>query len=151
LIEPLRPGVKGVTLLEIVDRTVTPMGARLLRSWLLSPLSAPQEIGERLDAVEAAARDPIRRAAVREALDGVRDLERLAGRAAAGRATPRELGALRDSLGRLPDVLEGLSALSDRDRSAALAELEAQFDLLTDLAGKLSAALEERPPALLAD
>ena len=60
------------------------------------------------------------RARLREALDGVRDLERLAGRAAAGRATPRELGALRDSFRRLPDVLEALAGLADRGRSAAL-------------------------------
>jgi DNA mismatch repair protein MutS len=149
LIEPLRPGVKGVTLLEIVDRTVTPMGARLLRSWLLSPLSAPQEIGERLDAVEAAARDPIRRAAVREALDGVRDLERLAGRAAAGRATPRELGALRDSFFRLPAVREGLRAIAGEAR--LLAELDREIDMLADIAEELSVALTERLPALLSD
>jgi DNA mismatch repair protein MutS len=151
LVEPLRPGTRGATLLEAIDRTLTPMGARLLRVWLLSPLRDPKAIARRLDAVEVMTRDGRGRGRLREALDGVRDLERLAGRAAAGRATPRELGALRDSFGRLPDVLEGLSALSDRDRSAALGELAAQFDLLTDLVGELSAALEERPPALLAD
>jgi DNA mismatch repair protein MutS len=91
------------------------------------------------------------RARLREALDGVRDVERLAGRAAAGRATPRELGALRDSFLRLPDVLEALAGLANRDRSAALGELEAEFDLLGDLAGELGAALEDRPPAVLAE
>ena len=149
LIEPLRPGVKGVTLLEVLDRTVTPMGARLLRSWLLSPLRSPEEIGERLDAVEASVRDPIHRAAVRDALDGVRDLERLAGRAAAGRATPRELGALRDSFFRLPAVRDGLRALGGESR--LLAELDRELDLLSDLAEELSSALTERPPALLGD
>jgi len=149
LVEPLRPGVKGVTLLEVLDRTVTPMGARLLRSWLLSPLRAPEEIGERLDAVTAGVRDPVRRAAVREALDGVRDLERLAGRAAAGRATPRELGALRDSFFRLPAVRDGLRALAGEAR--LLIELDQTLDLLADLASELLAALAERPPALLGD
>lgn len=149
LIEPLRPGVKGVTLLEVLDRTVTPMGARLLRSWLLSPLCSPVEIGERLDAVETAVREPIPRAAIRDALDGVRDLERLAGRAAAGRATPRELGALRDSFLRLPAVRDGLRALAGDAR--LLAQLDDELDLLADLAGKLSAGLADRPPALLSD
>ena len=149
LVEPLRPGVKGVTLLEVLDRTVTPMGARLLRSWLLSPLRAPEEIGERLDAVTAGVRDPVRRTAVREALDGVRDLERLAGRAAAGRATPRELGALRDSFFRLPAVRDGLRALAGEAR--LLIELDQTLDLLADLASELLAALAERPPALLGD
>src|SRR5213079_895984 len=101
----------GVTVLEVLDRTVTPMGARLLRQWLLSPLSDPAEITRRLDAVDAAVRQPLCRASLREALDGVRDLERLAGRAAAGRATPRELGALRDSFLRLPGARAALDGL----------------------------------------
>jgi DNA mismatch repair protein MutS len=91
------------------------------------------------------------RSRMREALDGVRDLERLAGRAAAGRATPRELGALRDSFRRLPDTLESLAGLAHRDQSAALGGIEAEFDLLGDLAADLAAALEERPPAVLAE
>jgi len=149
LTEPLRPGSKGVTVLEVLDRTLTPMGARLLRSWLLSPLCAPVEIGERLDAVEAAVRDPVCRAAVREALDGVRDLERLAGRAAAGRATPRELAALRDSFLRLPTVREKLRGLIGGAR--LLTHLDQELDPLADLAQELSAGLSDRPPALLAD
>ena len=76
LVEPLRAGARGVTVLEVLDRTVTPMGARLLRQWLLSPLSDPEEITRRLDAVERAVREPLRRAALREGLDGVRDLDR---------------------------------------------------------------------------
>ncbi|HYL31006.1 MAG TPA: hypothetical protein VEU27_13900, partial [Gemmatimonadales bacterium] len=151
LVEPLRAGSRGATLLETIDRTLTPMGARLLRQWLLSPLRDPAAIGRRLDAVEVMAADGRGRARLREALDGVRDLERLAGRAAAGRATPRELGALRDSFRRLPDVLESLAGLADRGRSSALGELEAEFDLLGDLAAELGAALEDRPPAILAD
>ncbi len=151
LVEPLRSGARGATLLESIDLTLTPMGARLLRSWLLSPLRDPVAIAQRLDAVEVLVRDGRGRGRLREALDGVRDLERLAGRAAAARATPRELGGLRDSFRRLPDVLESLAALSGRDRSAALTRLEGEFDLLGDLATELGEALVERPPALLAD
>jgi DNA mismatch repair protein MutS len=148
LVEPLRTGARGCTLLETIDATVTPMGGRLLRQWLLSPLRDPAAIDYRLDAVEALVRDGRGRARLREALDGVRDVERLAGRAAAGRATPRELGALRDSFLRLPDVSEALSALA---APPALADAADELDLLTDLAGELSQALEERPPAALAD
>jgi len=165
LVEPLRVGAKGVTLLEVIDRTVTPMGARLLRRWVLSPLSDPAEINARLNAVDAAVRDSNRRSGAREALDGIRDLERLAGRAAAGRATPRELGALRDSFLRLPevkDVLRGLAGQADgRTGGQAavptarppdrLTDLLHELDLLEDLAASLSAALTERPPAMLAD
>ena len=151
LVEPLRAGARGVTLLETIDATVTPMGARLLRAWLLSPLSDLARIEERLDAVAVLADDTRGRSRVREALEGVRDIERLAGRAAAGRATPRELGALRDSFLRLPDVLEGLRGLSGRDASAALTAAESAFDLLADLGQLLAGALEERPPATLAE
>jgi DNA mismatch repair protein MutS len=159
LVEPLRAGAKGVTLLEVIDRTVTPMGARLLRSWMLSPLSDPAEINGRLDAVDAAVRDPLHRAGMREALDGIRDLERLAGRAAAGRATPRELGALRDSFLRLPDVQQEFRGLVGQAEGAEwqpsppppLSSLLTGFDLLTDLAAILASALTERPPAMLGD
>jgi DNA mismatch repair protein MutS len=154
LIEPLRTGSRGSTLLEAVDATVTPMGARLLRQWLLSPLRDPAAIEARLDAVEVAVLDSRGRARVREALDGVRDLERLAGRAAAGRATPRELGALRDSFLRLPDVAGALSALAsstlpDSGTSRLLTQASDELDLLGDLTSQLAAALSERPPASL--
>jgi DNA mismatch repair protein MutS len=156
LIEPLRAGVPGCTLLEAIDTTVTPMGGRLLRQWLLSPLRDPAAIGYRLDAVEVAVRDGRGRARLREALDGVRDVERMAGRAAAGRATPRELGALRDSFLRLPDVAEALSALAASTlpgggRAVALADTVDELDLLADLASELARGLEERPPALLTE
>ncbi|NOT08545.1 MAG: DNA mismatch repair protein MutS, partial [Gemmatimonadales bacterium] len=90
--------------------------------------------------------------AVRDALDGVRDLERLAGRAAAGRATPRELGALRDSFERLPAVRDGLVALTGGGKSVvALADLLERLDLLPELKAELAAGLADRPPAALAD
>ncbi|MBA3522186.1 MAG: DNA mismatch repair protein MutS, partial [Gemmatimonadales bacterium] len=76
LVEPLRAGSRGCTLLETIDATVTPMGGRLLRQWLLSPLRDPAAIARRLDAVEVAVRDGRGRAGLREALDGVRDVER---------------------------------------------------------------------------
>ena len=151
LVEPLRSGARGVTLLEAIDRTVTPMGARLLRRWVLSPLRDIAAINSRLDAVEAALRKPGARDAARTALDGVRDVERLAGRAAAGRATPRDLGALRDSFLRLPAVASALETLSDSQTVRPFANLRERFDPLTNLASELSAALAERPPISLVD
>ncbi len=156
LVEPLRAGTRGSTLLEIIDATVTPMGGRLLRQWLLSPLRDPAAINARLDAVEVNVADGRGRARLREALDGVRDLERLAGRAAAGRATPRELGAMRDSFQRLPDVASALTELAGSTpphggASVALAQAADELDLLADLSSGLGAALSERLPATLAD
>ena len=156
LIEPLRAGARDCTLLETIDATVTPMGGRLLRQWLLSPLRDPAAINARLDAVEVMVDDARGRGRLREGLDGVRDLERLAGRAAAGRATPRELGSLRDSFQRLPDVAGALAAfggstLPAGGHSGALAEADDELDLLADLSSHLSATLADRLPASLAD
>jgi len=151
LVEPLRPGAAGATLLDGLDRTMTPMGARLLRRWLLAPLVQPAAINARLDAVEVLAGDARGRDRLREALDGVRDLERLAGRAALGRATPRELGALRDSLLRLPDVRAALDGLEARGHAALLEEVADRFDLLGDLGDELARALVDRPPAQAPD
>jgi DNA mismatch repair protein MutS len=151
LVEPLRAGSRGATLLEAIDCTVTPMGARLLRRWLLSPLCDRNAINQRLDAVEVLTQDGRGRERLREALDGVRDLERLTGRVAAGRATPRDMGALRDSFTRLPDVLESLTGLGGREQSQLLSAITGEFDLLGDLAVRLKAALADRPPATLAD
>ena len=150
LIEPLRTGATGATLLEVLDRTRTPMGARLLRRWILAPLVDPAAIDARLDAVAVLAEDAAGRDRVREALDDLRDLERLAGRAALGRATPRDLGVLRDSVQRLPEVRAAVAALTGLERAAHL-EAAAALDTLADLGGRLGAALVDRPPAQLAD
>ena len=159
LVEPLRAGAKGVTLLETVDQTVTPMGGRLLRQWLLSPLRAVEPIGLRLDAVQVLGESGRERAELRDALDGVRDVERLAARAAAGRANPREMGVLRDSLLRLPRVATVGGELAARRLShdgttrhaELLGELARQFDPLADLAAALEHALVPRPPVALTD
>jgi len=154
LVEPLRTapaGAAGTTLLAVLDRTMTPMGARLLRGWLLAPLVDPGAITARLDAVEVLASDVRGRDRLREALDGVRDVERLAGRAALGRATPRELGALRDSILRLPDVRAALDGLEARGRASLLEDAADRFDLLQDLGDELARALVERPPAQASD
>ena len=96
LTESLRGGAgpEG-TLINVLDRTLTPMGARLLRQWVLAPLTQVDRIEARLDAVAAFASDAMTRATMRAALDGVRDIERLAAKVAASRITPRELRALR--------------------------------------------------------
>jgi len=151
LVEPLRAGATGTTLLEVIDRTRTPMGARLLRRWLLAPLVDPGAIGARLDAVQVCADDAPGRERLRDALDGVRDLERLAGRAALGRATPRDLGVLRDSIERLPDVRDALLGLGGRARSTLLEAASATYDPLQDLGALLARALVDRPPPQLGD
>jgi len=153
LVEPLRSGgdTEGATLLGVIDRTLTPMGGRLLRRWLLAPLVDPAAINARLDAVAVLVGDGRGRDLLREALDGVRDLERLAGRAALGRATAREMGALRDSILRLPDVAGAIGGFDGRERSALLEASAHELDLLTDIGEELSRALVEHPPVQLDD
>src|SRR6266550_2830972 len=153
LVEPLRSGedAEGATLLGVIDRTLTPMGGRLLRRWLLAPLVDPGAINARLDAVAVLVGDSRGRERLREALDGVRDLERLAGRAALGRATPREMGALRDSILRLPDVAGAVGGFDGRERSALLEASAHELDLLTDIGEELARAFVEHPPAQLDD
>jgi DNA mismatch repair protein MutS len=146
LVESLRGGDTSGTLLAVLDRTVTPMGARLLRQWLLAPLVERSTIDARLDAVDALLHDPSARDALRSALDGVRDVERLGGKAAAGRATPRELAALGASLRRLPDVER--AAL--RVRTAGVIDgLLARWDACAELAASVLDTLVERPPMQL--
>ena len=159
LVEPLRAGAKGVTLLETLDRTATPMGARLMRHWILSPLRDPERIAARHDAVGVLVDAGRLRAELRDALDGVRDVERLAARAAAGRANPRELGALRDSFLRLPAISAALGELAGapiavvpaQHAAPLLAHAAANLDPLADLAADLERSLVPRPPISLAD
>ena len=136
------------TLLSVLDRTHTPMGARLLRQWVLAPLTARAAIEARLDAVTAFVTEALARGALREALDGVRDVERLAGRTAAGRATPRDLRSLGDSLSRLPGVA---GALKRSGRGGVLAEITDAWDDAADLALELQRTLVARPPLQFSD
>ncbi len=153
LVESLRGGDTGGTLLSVLDRTLTPMGSRLLRLWILTPLTTCEEIDARLDAVSLFARDPIGREALREALDGVRDIERLASKAAAGRGNPRDLRALGDSINRLPSVHESLKKLVDSTDFAVgpLAKLMERWDACADLGDEIVAMIVERPPVAMGD
>jgi DNA mismatch repair protein MutS len=147
LVESLRGGTDG-TLLGVLDRTLTPMGARLLRQWLLAPLADVARVHARLDAVESFARDSLARAALREALDGVRDVERLASKAASGRATPRELRALGDSLGRLPRAADAARRVAP---AGLLAGIVRAWDGCDDLCADVCATLVDRPPTAVGD
>jgi DNA mismatch repair protein MutS len=154
LVESLRGGGSEGTLLGVLDRTLTPMGSRLLRQWLLAPLTSRLAIEARLDAVSLLAADPIVREAMRSALDGVRDVERLSSKTASARATPRELRALGDSIERLPAVETVLKQLADQNTGGSgnpLAALMRQWDACADLGEEITKTLVERPPLTLGD
>ncbi len=141
-------GEKRGTLLSHLDDTVTPMGARRLRSWLAFPLQDPRRIRRRLDAVDALVTYPEVRAATRKALDLIPDLERIAIRATLGAATPRDLGMLRDGLAKVPSLMEALT--SQPDAAEALKPVRVT-DVCDDLAKVLAGSLADQPPAQLAD
>ena len=148
LVESLRGGDASGTLLNVLDRTQTPMGARLLRQWMLAPLTEHAAIVERLDAVGAWVADATARAALREALDGVRDVERLAGKTAAGRATPRDVRALGDSLAQLPAVKTVLARVQ---AAGALKTLLDGWDDATPIMAAITTTLVPRPPLAFGD
>lgn len=147
LIEPLRVGEEGGTVLDVLDATVTAMGGRLLRRWLLEPLVSADEIWERLDAVTGFVETPETRVAIREALKGVADLERIAGKLGTLRVGPRDLANLRTSLRKLPSVLDAIS-VSD---SGLVDSLRSDFDCLGDVLELLDDALADEPPVALHD
>jgi len=144
LVEPLR-GTGAGTLLRVLDRTRTAMGARLLRRWILQPLLDELEIHARLEAVGELVEHRRRRDALREALGTVRDLERLSARLATGRIAPRELLSLAASLGTLPAVAEAVvDAASPR-----LATLARDLDPLTDVREAIETGIaDDTPPTL---
>ncbi|MGQ0765265.1 MAG: DNA mismatch repair protein MutS [Gemmatimonadota bacterium] len=143
-----RSGENSGTLLGVLDRTRTPMGARLLRHWLLAPLVLKAAIEARLDAVEALVTAPVVRARLRELLSSVRDIERLAGKVAAARANPREMVALGTSIARLPQVRELMGEL---EPGGLLRDLMADEDDGVDIAGTILDRLEERPPTAMGE
>jgi DNA mismatch repair protein MutS len=148
LVESLRGGGSEGTLLSVLDRTATPMGARLLRQWILAPLTDRATVEARLDAVATFAADVVAREALREAIDDVRDIERLGAKAAAGRSTPRELRALGDSLCALPAVATALYRVAAIGR---LSEILGAWDDAAELASRICAILVERPPIAIGE
>lgn len=151
LVESLRGGDAAGTLIGVLDRTLTPMGARLLRRRLLTPLTDIDAIERRLDGVESLA-DEISRTKLRTELDGVRDIERLAGKAASGRISPRELGALRDSLAHFPSVGDALLRAADgAGELLALPLILQDWDDCGDLCGDLANQLVDRPPLVIGE
>src|SRR6202051_4810658 len=120
LIEPLFTGTDaGVTLFRSIDATVTPMGKRLLRSWMLRPSIDLAEINARLNAVEAEVNETMGRAELRRTLDGILDLERLLSRVTLETANPRDVLALAASLRKIPGLRVALEKFA-ADRLRAL-------------------------------
>lgn len=139
-------GDRAGSLLDTIDRTLTPAGARLLRRRLVAPALDVERIRRRLDRVELFLVHARTRDEFRAAVKGVNDLERLAVRACLHEATPRDLGALRDGLVAAARAVQVLAAIEDPTWRDALV-LTQPVDTVDELRTRLEQALVERPPA----
>jgi DNA mismatch repair protein MutS len=146
LTETLRSGQLRGSLLAELDDSVTPMGKRLLRQWIGMPLLDKQRIEHRLDQVTSFYEDGLFRAAIRQELAGLGDLERVTNRIASAVANPRDLTSLREDLARLPAIK---LPLEQKAELAPIAELVAKFDVCDDILQLLHSALQDDPPATL--
>jgi DNA mismatch repair protein MutS len=142
LTRTLRDGGRDGSLLSALDRTVTPMGARLLHDWVIAPLHDRAAIEARLDAVQELHADHRLRQDLRTVLEEASDLQRLTSRASTGRATPRDLAAVARTLRLLPKFKAKLTGR----KAALLAQLEDKLELCPDLREALDAALVDEPP-----
>lgn len=148
LVEPLFANTSSeVTLFRALDATLTPMGKRLLRSWMLRPSIEINEINRRLDAVEAGVKEFVAREELRRALEGVLDIERLLSRVTLETANPRDVLALCASLNRIPRIKVALGRLA----AARLAELNGLLDEMADLRERIEKTVVAEPPLTLAD
>ena len=141
---------KQHTLLGVLDRTSTPMGARKLRDWILHPLRDLSEITARLDLVDSLLSEPYLLTKLRDSLKKIRDIERTTGRLSQGSGNARDLKSLQVSLERIPDLKADLSSLpsADSDLKSQILDLVQEFP---DLVETLQNALVDEPPAQLRD
>ena len=147
LTQALGVGGAARSVLDVIDETVTGMGARLLRSWLLRPSIHRGEVEARHGAVAELHASHMRRDGLRTALKDVADLERLTGRLNLGSATPRDLAALRSSLSRVPAIRELLANAA----SSLLQVLYESLDELADVRSLIETAIDDDPPAKAID
>jgi len=147
LLATQRDGRREGSLLSIMDRTRSAMGARLLRQWLVMPLIDPAAITVRQSAVAELLERPSTHDQVTDLLDGIPDMERIATRLLAGRGSPRDLAGLRAALRIVPQLAASLSACA----SAPLADAGARLTPLPELLQLLERGLAEHPPTSLVD
>ena len=135
----------GSSLLSVVDRTLTAMGARLLKRWMVFPLKDKKPIEERLDVVEYYFREPEFRELVEEQLHMIGDLERIIAKVAAGRVSPRELVQLKLAL----QAVEPIKAACEASSNAVLKQIGAQLDCCTDIRDRIAREIVPEPPLML--
>ncbi|MEY8390659.1 DNA mismatch repair protein MutS [Lachnospiraceae bacterium 45-W7] len=142
LVETLREKQKRGSLLWVLDKTKTAMGARMLRNFVEQPLIEKKEIKRRLDAIDALKEHAITREEIREYLNPIYDLERLISRVTYQTANPRDLIAFKSSLAMLPHI----KRLLEEFKAPLLKDLQTDLDTLEDIFALIDAAIAEEPP-----
>ncbi|MEI8292345.1 MAG: DNA mismatch repair protein MutS, partial [Verrucomicrobiota bacterium] len=137
---------RNASLYGALNKTVTPMGARLLRNWLSQPLAKVEPIQQRQNAVETFINNSFGLDAFRQQLAKVRDLERTLGRISSGSGNARDLVALRTALEQIPALKQTLETVGQSCRSALIAELNTQISESPDLVELISRAIVDEPP-----
>ena len=135
----------GSSLISVIDRTSTPMGARLLKRWMVFPLKDKKPIDERLDVVEYYFREPQFRETVEEHLQMIGDLERIIAKVAAGRVSPRELVQLKLAL----RAIEPIKQACESSSNDVLKMIGAQLDCCTEIRERIENEIVPEPPLLL--
>lgn len=143
LTETIRSRKVEGSLLSTLDRTVTAMGARLIRTWINQPLLELNRLNARLDAVEALAADEVLRTELRTALKGISDIERLTNRLLVGRSGPRDLLGLKASLDIVPHIQKLI------EPTPSLASLIKTMHACDDVSDHVNRAISDEPPAVL--
>ena len=143
LVQPMQEG--GRSLLSVIDRTVTPMGGRMLRRWVVFPLKDVKPINERLDVVEYFFRDPAIRAVAHENMQRMGDLERIISRIAVGRVSPREVVQLKVAL----QAIEPLKASCLAADNEALRRVGEMLNVCATLRDRIEREVQPDPPLLV--
>ena len=147
LLAPLRTGEKGATLFSLLDRTKTAMGARLLRSWIIRPLLNPGKIEERQEAIEELIGNKSLSNDLVSRIKNISDLERLAGKIGCGKANPKDLIWLKNSLIQIPEVVSVLK----ETRSDLLISIKKNLPDISHLAGLIENSIVDDPPLILTE
>ncbi len=134
----------GTSLIDVLDKTLTPMGGRLLKKWMVLPLKEVEVINARLDVVEAFQKKSACRETIEEHLDGLGDLERLISKVSVGRVNPRELFQLRKAL----DVVNPVQEALQKSKSEILAGLADQLENCDFIREEITRVLKQDPPML---
>ncbi|MBR6372030.1 MAG: DNA mismatch repair protein MutS [Victivallales bacterium] len=142
LVEPIFSDAKDSTLLSVLDRTVTPMGSRLLREWILRPLRSKARIEERLDAVQDLFCNPMTLSELRELLTRVRDLERVIARLNLGTANARDLLVLSRGLGEIP----GIRSVTATMEAPLLKDITQKLVDVPEITELIAKAIVDEPP-----